>query len=114
MFNVNITLYSFDELNEKAKEKAIEDHRNFLLSTMHPTDFISGDPQWDTPEELQKTYDAEYEYYSFEDEPIVDSIEANDYLFFANGNICPSTTYWGNHPKAGTTELQIHGEIIEL
>ena len=50
-----IGIYKFDELNPDAREKAIFDHRCFLLSIMQPNDFISGCPEYDTEEELQKT-----------------------------------------------------------
>lgn len=87
MKTININLYSLNELSEKAKEKAIEDHRIFELDIMSPNDFITGDPKYDTPEELQKTYEVEWKYYSENDEPIIEAIEANEYLFLANGEI---------------------------
>lgn len=87
MKKVTINLYSFDELTEKAKEKAIDDHRSFLLSVMCSDDFISGCPEYDTNEELQKAYEAEYEYYSMNDEPIIESIQCNEYDFFSNGEL---------------------------
>jgi hypothetical protein len=106
---ITIKLYSFSELSEKAKRKAIEDHREFLLSTMKPEDFISGIAEYDTPEELQKNYEAEYNYYLFDDRPIVEDIEVNDYLFFENGEIAHTITYRGNHPLAGETHFIFNG-----
>jgi hypothetical protein len=82
-----IYVYKFEELEEHAKNKAIYEHRNFLLSIMTPNDFISGDPQYDTEEELQKAYESEYNYYLFEDEPIIESIECNDYNFTSDGEL---------------------------
>lgn len=87
MKTININIYNFDELNDKAKNRAVDDHRNFLLSIMRPNDFISGDPEYDTPEELEKTYQSEYEYYLMNDEPIIESIEINEYMFYSNGEI---------------------------
>lgn len=87
MKTININIYNFDELNDKAKNRAVDDHRNFLLSIMCPNDFISGDPEYDTPEELEKTYQSEYEYYLMNDEPIIESIEINEYMFYSNGEI---------------------------
>lgn len=84
-----IGIYKFDELNNDAKAKAIDDHRTFLLSIMEVNDFISGDPNYDTPESLQDMYDIEYDYISFNDEPVIESIEANDYDFYENGDIAP-------------------------
>ena len=89
----NINLFNLNELSEDAKEKAIEEHRVFLLSVMNPKDFISGDPEYDTDEKINEAYDREYEYYSVHDEPIIESIEINDYLFYSDGTLAPCVTY---------------------
>lgn len=106
---ITIKLYAFSELNEKAKRKAIEEHREFILSTMRPEDFISGIAEYDTPEELQKTYEAEFDYYAMNDEPIIENIEANDYLYFENGELAHTITYRGDHPLAGETHFIFKG-----
>ena len=106
---ITIKLYSFSELNEKAKRKAIEAHREFMLSVMAPDDFITGIAEYDTPEELQKTYEAQYDYYLINDEPIIENIEANDYLFFANGELAPTVRYCGAHPLSGETHFVFNG-----
>jgi mRNA-degrading endonuclease HigB of HigAB toxin-antitoxin module len=106
---ITIKLYSFSELSEKAKRKAIEAHREFELSVMEPDDFISGIAEYDTPEELQKTYEAQYNYYLMNDEPIIENIEANDYLFFEDGELAHTITYCGKHPLAGETHLIFNG-----
>jgi len=106
---ITIKLYSFSELNEKAKRKAIEAHREFMLSIMAPDDFITGIAEYDTPEELQKTYEAQYDYYLMNDEPIIENIEANDYLFFANGEIAHTVRYCGAHPLSGETHFIFNG-----
>lgn len=54
-----------------------------------------------------------YEYLTSEG-VIKETIEANEYLFFANGKLANCTTYTGQHEKAGTTELNFHGEIYDL
>ena len=82
-----IGIYKFNELNDDAKAKAIDDHRTFLLSIMEVNDFISGDPDYDTPEALQDMFDIEYDYISFNDDPVIESIEANDYDYYENGDI---------------------------
>jgi len=109
MKTVSIHLFKFEELNEKAQEKAVSDHRYFLIDTMRPDDFISGDPEWDTPEKLFETYRAEYNYYLMHDEPIIDSIQANDYWFFHDGALANCTTYTGG-PNKGKTIFTLHGE----
>lgn len=106
---ITIKLYSFSELNEKAKRKAIEEHREFMLSLMSPDDFISGIAEYDTPEELQKIYEAEYDYYLFDDKPIIENIEANDYLFFENGELAHTVRYCGAHPLSGETHFIFNG-----
>jgi len=106
---ITIKLYSFSELSEKAKRKAIEAHREFELSIMRPEDFISGIAEYDTPEKLQKTYEAQYDYYLMNDEPIIEIIEANDYLFFENGELAHTITYCGDHPLAGETHFIFKG-----
>ncbi len=92
---VTVTLYKLDELNDKARQKAICEHRYFLLSIMSPSDFISGDEKYDTPEELQKAYNSEYDYILFNDEPVIESIEINDYYFFFDGSIA-DVRHYGN------------------
>ena len=107
---VVIKLFSLDELSDTARSKAIEDHREFMLSIIHPNDFISGDEEHDTPEELSKACEAECDYYSFEDDPIIESIEANEYLFFESGDLASTIHYSGHHPLAGEAHLVFHGE----
>lgn len=107
--NITIKLFPFSELSEKAKQKAIEAHREFELSIMQPNDFISGEPEYDTPEELQKTYETEYNYYLENDEPIIENIEANEYLFFKNGELAHTVHYCGGHPLAGETHFIFNG-----
>ena len=106
-----IYLYNFEELEHYAREKAIEEHRSFLLSVMNKDDFISGDPEYDTEESLQETYEKEYAYYEENDDPIIESIKINDYLFFYDGSIASCVTYmYGD--KIGKTECTYHGKVF--
>ncbi len=84
MYNVTITLYSFNELTEKAKQKAIEEHATFLTETYE-------------------------EYQDISREDVIESIEANNYIFFEDGSIAHCTTYIGKHEKTGITEFHFHG-----
>jgi len=106
---ITIKLYSFSELDEKAKRKAIEAHREFELSIMQPEDFITGIAEYDTPEKLQKTYKAQYYYYLMNDEPIIEAIEANEYLFFENGELAHTVRYCGAHPLSGEIHFIFNG-----
>lgn len=107
--NVAINLYSLDELSEKARARAIEEHRRFLLDMMSPEDFISGDPEYDTPEQLSAVYESEYDYILFNDDPVVENIEANDYLFFGDGGLANCTSYYN-----GKTFLCVYGASFEV
>jgi len=106
--NITLPLYELSELTERAREKAIQHQREFLLEIMCPNDFISGDPEFDTPEQLQRQYEDEFEYYAWNDEPIIESIEANEYLFYADGSMAHVVEYVAG-PLKGKTILKIHG-----
>lgn len=108
--SIEIKLYSLNELPDKAKQKAIDDHRNFELSVMCPSDFISGEAEYDTEEELQKMYEKQYDYYLCNDEPIIENIEANDYLYFENGEQARTIQYCGNHPRTGQLVFIYNGQ----
>lgn len=105
---ISVYLYAFNELSVTAKTRAVNDHRAFLLSVMSPDDFISGDPDYDTPEKLQETFESEYEYYLNNDEPIIESIEINEYLFYENGELAHACTYKAGENR-GKTIVKIEG-----
>lgn len=111
MKNFTITLYNFNELETDARRRAIEEHRDFMLYTLAPSDFISGDPEHDTPEELNAVYNSEYEYILNNDEPITESIEANEYLFYCNGELANTCTYTAGELK-NKTKFVCHGQVF--
>lgn len=111
MKNVSINLYSFQELTEKAKQFAIMEHRTFLLSVLQP-DYIDGVPDWDDPEKMEM-YRDEYSDIDENDEPVIESIEINDYLFYYDGKMCNACTYTAG-PNKGLTEIKIHGETYYI
>lgn len=109
-YTFTINLFPFSELSEKAQQKAIFEHRQFMLETMQPEDFISGCAEYDTPEELQKAYESEYEYILFNDDPVVESIEINEHLFYSNGDFAPVVYKYPNRTmKSRETYIKIHG-----
>ena len=109
-FTVPITVYTLDELSDNARQHAIFEHRQFLLDDMSPSDFISGDPEYDTPEQLESQYESEYDYYLNNDDVIIESIECNEYLFFSDGTLANTTHYWNGHPtRGGETWIKYHG-----
>ncbi len=100
MKTVKINLYSFAELSEKAKEKAISEHIDFLDNL---------------PEEYENE-EGEMcsEYIEHTEGEAVESIEANKYIFFADGSLAHCITYVGNHPEAGKPEFLFKGEIYSI
>lgn len=109
MINLTIKLYSFSELNAAAKRKAIDDHRQFLLNELwgeYARLSAHGD-------ENDEEYDERYAYIEKHDEYIIEEIEANEYFYFANGDLCSCCTYVAG-PKKGTTEIKIHGETYVI
>lgn len=97
---VEICLFSYDELEEKAKQKAFYEHKDFMDSLEEEYENEKG--------ELIK------EFIDHDEESVKDSIEANDYLFFENGEPAHTVTYTGKHPKSGKKEFFYFGETYEL
>lgn len=89
MKNVSIRLYSFSELSDTAKQKAVYDHAIFL-----------------------NEIDAKGRI--FEDDETIDAIESNEYLFFEDGVLARCTQYTGTHPKSGTLEFHFHGRTYDI
>ena len=101
--NVEIMLYEFAELGDIAKEKVIEEHRRFMLDIMRVSDF-----------EDQEDYDSCYDDMEQNDEPVIENIECNDYLYFVDGELASITHYCGDHEKSGITEFKFHGKIYQI
>lgn len=105
MIELNIKIYSFSELSDAAKKKAVDEHRHFLLNEL-----------WGEYAELSnhgdendEEYDEQYAYISSNDEYVIENIEANEYYFYFDGSLCWTCTYMAG-PKKGQTEIKIHGE----
>ncbi len=97
---IQILLYYFSELEEQPKEIALRDHNNFLI--------IQGIEIENEKGEMQNI-----DYYPTESE-VTESIEANEYLFFENGELADCTSFVGNHPRAGKTVLNYRGSEYEI
>lgn len=96
MKKISINLYSFAELSEQAKQRAIQEHLEFLDNM---------------PEQYEdETGELVTEYLEHSIHEAIESIEMNEYIFYFNGEMVNSTTYVGGHPLAGITEVIIHGE----
>lgn len=96
-----INLYRLNELQIAARDRAIEEHGQFLNDDV-PIEFEDGKGN------LLR------EYHEHTTDEIIYSIEANGYLFFADGEMAHITQYCGKHPKAGKIELKFHGEVIPV
>lgn len=95
MKTATINLYQFNELSNEAKENAITGHENFLLSI--------GQEEENEDGQLVTVY-----YDEIDRGDVVNSIEANEYYFFADGEMAHCTTYTGGE-KTGTTEFKFKG-----
>ena len=104
MKTVKINLYSFNELETAAKEKAISEHKSFLDSLL-----IDFDDEDENGEYISKS-----EYFDHEENDVIENILANDYIFFQNGDLAETVSYIGTHPKTGKTEFKFKGETFSI
>ena len=100
MKTLEIKLYSFEELSQEAKEKAINEAIEFLNSEPILCENENGE--------------MINEYFEYNENEAEEFIIANDYLFFKNGTLAHTVTYCGNHPKKGQSEFFLHGEIVNF
>ena len=91
---VEVKLYNFDELSEKAKITAIMDERNFLIESLGQTDF-------DNP----KDYEQAITDYNRKDELVIECIKENDYFFYDNGEMANVTDAYHENIK----KFNFHG-----
>ena len=103
MKKVTIKIYTIRELSQKSRSFAVSDHRDFMLS-------VYRDDDWD--ESIGMTY-SKYEK-TLRNKDLIENIEANEYLFFANGELANATLYCGNHLRAGDNVFTFMGEEILL
>ena len=97
MKTVSINLYSFSELNDHAKNRAVDEHRDFMQSF---------------PDQYENEHgELVVEYTEYTKTDVILSIETNEYLFFADGTLADTVQYVGKHPKVGISELTFYGEI---
>ncbi len=101
MKKVKIMLFEVTELEAPIQSKVIEEHRQFLLSVFDSTEYVFPYTKTQYRAELNKAY-------------IIEQIEFNDYYYFANGEMAGVITYVDAHPKAGKTELTLHGTTYTL
>lgn len=90
MQNITITLYSLNELNKEAKNKAIAEHKEFLIDTF-------SDDLYDASYNMTRSKYAK----QLTKADIIENIEINDYFFFSNGKQAHVVQFCGQHPRAG-------------
>ena len=101
----DINLYSYDELDEGAKEKAFNEHEEFLRETPQTYEDDEGNEKYDNMNKWTQEDIREY---------VEDSIKINEYLFFENGEMANITHFTGKHEKTGTTEFYFCGKTYIL
>lgn len=101
MKQVTINLYSFSELSKDAQQKAINEHKDFLLSIGEEFENEDGEMVTEYPEDYEDSY-------------VIENIEVNEYVYFEDGKLASCTTYTGKHPKSGISELNFHGRIYDI
>ena len=84
-------LYEFNELSKEAQDKAMNHHINFEIETMD-----EDSPYYHCAEEMDKMqtpwFLGEYLYECHKDD-FIETIKANEYLFFENGTLIPVDYY---------------------
>ena len=103
MRTATINLYNINELSKDAKDFAVGEHKDFLMSVYSDSDF----------DECFKMTRSKYEK-SLTKKYIIEDILDNDYLFFRDGTLAYITHYCGKHEKAGITEFKFKNEVYIL
>lgn len=102
---INLKLYEYDELDDKAKERAFDDEYYFLLENPAEYEDDEGNMQYDDMEKWTSDDIKDY---------VEDCIRANEYLYYSNGEMAEITRYTGGHIKAGLVELKLAGQTFKL
>lgn len=100
MKTVKINLYSFNELNDTAKEKAI----------FEALDFLDNEPI----EYEEESGEMKSKYVEHSETDAIEFIEANEYYFFSDGEQAHVIEYAGKHPRAGEIDFKFRGETIKI
>ena len=104
-----INLYEYDELNEKATERAFNEHEEFL--NLNPSTYEEEDENG----EIITKYDNMSKWGQEDIKSYVEeSIKINEYLFFESGEMAHITHFTGEHEKAGKTEFYFSGKTYEI
>ena len=91
MKTINIKLYEFKGLNGDAQEKAIFDMIDFEIDISQEESWLQD--SFDKAEKLQTPWFTASIIYEDHKQDIIDNIEANEYLFFEDGELVPGSYY---------------------
>jgi hypothetical protein len=122
--NLNLNLYSFDELSEDAKDKARINHIEFLgeVSDCYFNDKGNVKPEYENyfvvnviqeMERMQTPWFFSETMYHEHKSEIDEEIKANDYLFFEDGEMANCISYVKNN-KVYKTEFNYNSQTIEI
>ena len=100
---VSINLYRLDGLEKEAKNKAIEEHRDFMVETY-------SDDMFDKVFNMTQSKYAK----GLTKAEVEENIEINDYMYFFDGEMASTIQYCGKHPRSGEHEFTLHGESYLL
>ena len=104
--NFELLTYSLNELPASSKQKAIQDHLNFLNEIGNEYENEAG------------KIVTEYDYLDCYNEShlaeTAENIEANGYEYNIFGSIVPMTHFTGNHELSGKTAIRIDKKEIML
>lgn len=112
-----IKLYSFDELNDKAKERAINDHIQFEISEIGlRADDEQHNPYWQYAMEMERMQTPWFLpelIYQKEKQGIIDTIKANEYLFYSDGELIEREMYPEPVPSLRTRIANYFQELLQ-
>ena len=103
MEHLTINLYHLEELEVRAKNKAIENHRGHMIDELYCSDF-----------------ENKSDYYKFIDvlmeneHLIIKDIEKEDLLFFKNGNQANDFSQTNCKKETAKTDVTIQGETYSI
>ena len=86
-------IYHFDELSEDAQEKAISDHIDFEIEVYMDDEYSYIHDSVLEAERMQTPWFLGAIIYEDHKQDIIDNIEANEYLFFEDGELVPGSYY---------------------
>jgi len=101
-----LSTYRLDELPNSSKEKAIQEHLDFLNSIGYECENESG--------ELETIYDYLEICNQSDINEVVENIAANEYEYNFNGELAGIITYIRDNRPTGKKTIRLNGQEINL